>query len=214
MRIALTLLVVAAVSVALPAAADEAEPGPAAATGTGAALAPSNTHTLAHVHGGLTADSARVAGRSRDVTMTPTNPGAKVARPAPTPRVLRRMTPERVVASVDPAVRACASESTAVAPTTFGLRISVAPGGEVEGAELASPGRVAPALIACAVRAVSAARFGAPGPAGASIVLPITVPARAAAPVVADTTSVTVTAPASVPVATEAKAEEAVAIKP
>ena len=210
MRIVLTLLVAAAVSVALPAAADEAEPGPAAAAGTGAALAPSNAHTLAGVHGGLTADSARVAGRSRDIEMSAGKGAAKVVRPAPTPRVLRKMTPERVIAAIDPGVRACASASTNPAATTFGLRVSVAPGGEVEGSELASSMRVPPALLACVTNAVSAARFGAPGAAGASIVLPITVPGRAAAAAApADTTSVTVTAPAPAPVAAaEAKPEE------
>jgi hypothetical protein len=213
MRIALTFVVVAAVSVALPAAAEEAEPA-SPASGTGAAVAPSNAHTLAQVHGGLTSDGARAAGRSRDIEMSATKgTAAKAVRPAPTPRVLRRMAPERAVPGIDLAARACASDNPAAAPTTLGLRISVAPGGEVEGAELASTNRVAPALLTCVIKAVSAARFGAPGPAGASIVLPITVPGRsavAAAP--ADTTSVTITAP--VAAAVEAKPEEAVAPKP
>ena len=211
MRIVLTLLVAAAVSVSLPAAADEADT--AVVSGTGAALAPSTAHGLAQVHGGLTADGARVAGRSREVEMS----AAKVVRPGPTPRVLRKMSPERTVASIDPQVRACASMSTTVAPTTFGLRISVAPGGEVEGSELASTMRVSPALLACVTNAVSGARFGAPGAAGASIVLPITVPGRAASARV-DTTNVTMTVPVSpagsTPVPAEAKPDEAVATKP
>ena len=216
MRSVLTLLVVAVVSVtvALPAAADEADTGPAA-SGNGAAVAPSNAHTLAQVHGGLSADSTRVAGRSRDIEMSAAKAGtgAKVVRPTATPRVLRRMSPERVVTAVDPAVRACAPSSTTNAPTSFGLRVSVAPGGEVEAAELASTMRVPPALLACVVKAVSAARFGAPGAAGASIVLPITVPGRSAAPVAGEPAAVTMTAPASAPVATEAKPEEVVASK-
>ena len=217
MRIALTLLVVAAVSVALPAAADEPD---TAISGSGAAVAPSNAHGLAQVHGGLTADGARIAGHSREVEMSAAKAGAaaKVVRPGPTPRLLRKMSPERAVASIDPQVRACASQSATVLPTTFGLRISVAPGGEVEGSELASTMRVSPALLTCVTSAVSAARFGAPGAAGASIVLPITVPGRAAAVVPADVTSVTVTAPvsaASTPVAAaEAKPDDALAAKP
>ena len=217
MRIVLTLLVAAAVSVSLPAAADEADT--AVVSGTGAALAPSTAHGLAQVHGGLTADGARVAGRSREVEMSAAKAGAaaKVVRPGPTPRVLRKMSPERTVASIDPQVRACASMSTTVAPTTFGLRISVAPGGEVEGSELASTMRVSPALLACVTNAVSGARFGAPGAAGASIVLPITVPGRAASARV-DTTNVTMTVPVSpagsTPVPAEAKPDEAVATKP
>ena len=214
MRSILTLLVVAAVFVALPAAADEAEPA-APISGTGAAVAPSTSHTLAQIHGGLSADSGRGAGRSRDVEMSAGKPdaAAKVVRPTPTPRVLRRMSPERAVSAVDPAVRACAASSTANAPTTFGLRISVAPGGEVEGAEIASATRVSPALLACVVKAVSAARFGAPGAAGASIVLPITVPGRGTSAAPGDATTVTMSAPASAPVATDAKTEGAVASK-
>lgn len=210
MRIVLTLLALASVSVALPAAADEAD---TALSGSGAAVAPSTAHGLAQVHGGLTADGARVAGRSREVEMSAAKAGAavKVARPGPTPRVLRKMSPERAVAAIEPQVRACSSASTASAPTTFGLRISVAPGGEVEGSELASTMRVPPALLACVTNAVSAARFGAPGAAGASIVLPITVPGRAAAVAPADVTSVTMTAPVpvSTPVAADAKPEDA-----
>ena len=193
MRMVLSFLVVAAVSITLPAAADEPE-APAALTGTGAAVAPSNAHTLAQVHGGLTADGARVAGRSSDVAMSATKTGAaKPVRPAPTPRVLRRMAPERVATTIDPAVRACASESTTVAPTSFAVRVAVSPDGAVEAAELAGPPRVAPALLACVVRAISTAKFGAPGAAGASVVLPVTVPGR----------------PVSAPVAAEPKAEDA-----
>lgn len=214
MRTVLTLLVVAAVSVALPAAADESE---TATSGSGAAIAPS-ARGLAQVHGGLVADGARVAGRSREVEMSAAKAGAaaKVVRPAPTPRVLRKMSPERVVASIDPQVRACASASSTVAPTSFGLRVSVGPGGEVESSELASTLRVSPALLACVANAVSAARFGAPGAMGASVVLPITVPGRAAAAIPNDTTTVTTTAPAapaSAPVAASSNPDETVSAK-
>lgn len=190
MRVVLSLLVVAAVSLALPTAAAAADEP---ATGTGAAVAPRNAHTLAQVHGGLTSDGSRAAGQSRDVAMSAgKTDAAKVVRPAPTPRVLRRMSPERTVSAVGPAVRACAAVSTSAASTAFGLRVSVAPGGEVEGAELASTTRVPPALVACVVKALSVARFGAPGSSGASIVVPVTVPGRAA---LADAPAATAAAP-------------------
>lgn len=199
MRMVLSLLVVAAVSVTLPAAADEPE-APTVVTGTGAAVGPSTGHTLAQIHGGLGADASRVAGRSRDVEMSATKATVvKVVRPAPTPRVLRRMAPERVAGAIDPAVRACAGENPAVAPTSFSVRVAVAPDGAVEAAELASSGRVAPALLACVVRAIAPTRFGAPGAAGASVVLPVTVPGR---PIAA--TTVTVTPPSA-----DAKADAA-----
>jgi hypothetical protein len=107
---------------------------------------------------------------------------------------------ERAVAAIDPSVRACAKEATTVAPTTFGVRVSVTPAGEVEGAELASSTRIAPALLACVISAVTAARFGAPGASGASVVVPITVPGRTtplptAAPAAPSLVSVIVTPP-------------------
>ncbi len=204
MRTVLSFLVVAAVSVTLPAAADEPEaPTVVTGTGTGAAVGPSTSHTLAQVHGGLGADATRAAGRSRDVEMSATKvTAAKVVRPAPTPRVLRRMAPERVSSSIDPAVRSCATESPTVAPTSFGIRVAVAPDGAVEATELASAGRVAPALLACVMRSISAAKFGAPGAAGASVVLPVTVPGR---PTVTTVTTVTVTPPAADPRAESAE---------
>jgi len=94
MRMVVSFLVVAAVSVTLPAAADESE-APTVVTGTGAAVGPSTSHTLAQVHGGLGADATRVAGRSRDV------------------------------------------ESTTVAPTSFGVRVAVAP--DASGASVVLP---------------------------------------------------------------------------
>ncbi|HSO40417.1 MAG TPA: hypothetical protein VLT33_48155, partial [Labilithrix sp.] len=78
-------------------------------------------------------------------------------------------------------------------PTSFGVRVAVSPEGAVEAAELAGAARIAPALLACVVRAVSAAKFGAPGAAGASVVLPVTVPGR----------------PVSAPLAAEPKADDA-----
>ena len=208
MRIALSFVIVAAVFVTLPAAAEEAEPTPSG-TGTGAAVTPSSAHTLAQVHGRLTADGARAAGQSRDVVLSSAKPGAgeNVARPAPTPRVLRRMATERAIATLEPTIRACAPLSTTAAPTTFGVRISVAPGGEVETADLASPARISPALVACVVHAVSSARFGAPGAAGVSIIVLVTVPGRVATSKAADSTTVTV----SPPTHTEAKAADPVA---
>ena len=141
-------------------------------------------------------------------------PAGKPVRPAPSPRVLRRLGSERVVASIGPAIAACASESRSNAPTAFGVRVSIGPEGEVESTEVASPVRPPPALVACVVKAVSASRFGSPGAAGASIVVPITVPARTASTATmpdatTTTTSVIATAPASAPLATGPKPDDA-----
>jgi hypothetical protein len=222
MRRILTLVLFAGVTVALPAGAQEpagqAEPeAPApstassAVTGTGAALAPQRSNGLANIHGALKAEGPRVAGQSRDVALSAPSAAvpAKPTRPLPTPRALRKMGTERAVAAIDPSVRACAKESTVVSPTTFGLRVSVTPTGEVEGAELASSTRVPPALLACVISAVAAARFGAPGASGASVVVPITVPGRAAplptaAPSASSLVSVIVTPPLGAAPATPA----------
>lgn len=231
MRIAITLLALAGVTFTLPAFADEpaspsapkvaapaAAPAQAPAPGVGGPVAPTNANGLTRLHGGLTADGARAAGRSREVEMAAdaNGPAGKPVRPAPSPRVLRRLGSERVVASIGPAIAACASESKSNAPTAFGVRVSIGPEGEVESAEIASPVRPPPALVACVVKAVSASRFGSPGAAGASIVVPITVPARTAsaaatpdATTTTTTTSVIATAPASAPVATGPKTDDA-----
>jgi hypothetical protein len=99
------------------------------------------------------------------------------------------MSPERVASAIDPAVRACAPLSATASATSFGVRVSVSPDGAVEDTDLAGATRVAPALLACVVRAINTAKFGAPGAAGASVVLPITVPGHtltAAAPTAAE----------------------------
>jgi hypothetical protein len=241
MRTILTLLAVATMLVTLPAAAD----GPASPTdpGTnqpspttsGPGVRPKNDQGLVSLHGDLTAQGARAAGRPRDVDLSaPTPGGPKPVRPPPTPRALRKMGADRAIAAVDPSVRACASESAVIAPTSFSLRVSVGPAGDVEAADSVSPPAVAPALLQCVVKAVSAAHFGAPGPTGASIVVPITVPGRtiqptnaiAAAPPVAPAamsgtsgTSVTLSPPsaaagaAGAPVAETDRSKDAVANK-
>lgn len=229
MRIAITLLALAGVTFTLPAFADEpaspsapkvaapaVAPAQAQAPGVGGPVAPTNANGLSRLHGGLTADGARAAGRSREVEMAAdaNGPAGKPVRPAPSPRVLRRLGSERVVASIGPAIAACASESRSNAPTAFGVRVSIGPEGEVESTEVASPVRPPPALVACVVKAVSASRFGSPGAAGASIVVPITVPARTASTATmpdatTTTTSVIATAPASAPLATGPKPDDA-----
>lgn len=170
------LAVVAGVCFSLPAAADEPAPEPA---GVGAAISPNNPHGLTRVHGDLTAGATSSAGAYRSVELAARAPTvARPVRPAPSPRVLRRMNTEHALAGVELQLRACANESTTVAPTAFGLRVSVGPTGEVESAELASAAKVPAAVLACAVKAVSGARFGAPGAAGAAIAVPVSIPGR------------------------------------
>jgi hypothetical protein len=179
----LALLVAASVLVSLPAFADPpSETRTAPASGAGAAVAPTPDRDLARIHGKLNAEGTRVAGQSRDVQMTPTKTTATaVQRPAATPRTLRKMNGDRAMAAVDPAIRACAVENTATTPTTIALRLSVGPSGEVESVEPATAARVPAPLLSCVVGAVTSAKFGAPGPIGASLVLPVTVPGRQAA---------------------------------
>jgi hypothetical protein len=187
MRVALVLLVAASISFAVPAAADDTrstaplEPTPTPSSSAGAAVAPTTGSGLTRVHGGLSADGAAGAGQQRAVALSvgAATPSAKVVRPAPTPRVLRRLGSERVVASLAPSIRACAADNESTAPLSFGMQVAVAPDGNVEGAEVASGARVAAPLVACVVKALSAAHFGSPGAAGASVVVPISVPGRA-----------------------------------
>lgn len=175
------LAVAACMLVSVPAVADEpSSPDSSKPTGSGLAVAPSSAHGLGQIHGALTTSGDGAAGRSRDVDLAaPGKPAsaAKPARPAATPRTLRRMSSDRVLASIDTNVRACATESTSPASTSLMMRISVAPSGEVESAELSPGVRVAPALLKCVVNVMGAARFGAPGGAGATVIVPVTIPA-------------------------------------
>lgn len=189
----ITSLALAALTFTLPAAAEEpsspstAKPvAPVVAASIGGPVAPTNVNGLTRINGGLTADGARAAGQSRNVDLgadTNAPATAKPVRPVPSPRVLRKLGSERVVASIEPSVAACSTESKSNAPTAFGIRVAIGPDGEVESAELASSSdrlRPPPALVACVVTAVKTAKFGAPGASGASIVVPITVPGRPA----------------------------------
>jgi hypothetical protein len=167
---------------ATPTPAAAATPAPSTAaepSGNGNAITPKDPHGLTRIHGALGSEATTGAGTARNVEVSvgPTTSG-KLVRPAPSPRVLRRLGAERAMATVDPNVRACASESSSPAPVTFALRVSIGPGGEVENAELASGTAVAPALLACVVKAVSGARFGSPGATGAAIAVPVQVPPR------------------------------------
>ncbi len=194
------LIATGVVFITLPALAEQ--PAGGVQAGVGAAIAPATNNGLGRVHGGLAADSARGAGQSREVVMSATNVASgKPLRPAPTPRAMKRMTPERAIASSEAGLRDCATSGGGTTPTTLGLRLAVAPTGEVESAELAMPTRVAAPLLACVIKVVSAARFGSPGPSGASVVIPFLVPARAA---VAE----------AAPAATEPATTDALAAKP
>jgi hypothetical protein len=185
MRIAVVVLVLAGVSFALPAAAedDTASFAPRTASGgAGAALAPTAGGGLTGVHGRLTADGTKTAGHAREVELSVTNAAVngRAVRPAATPRVLRRLGTERVMASLAPGLDACASAAALTAPVSFPVSVAVSPDGTVEATEMPRGARVPSPLVACVVKALGAARFGAPGAAGATVSVPISLAARAA----------------------------------
>jgi hypothetical protein len=217
MRCALLVLSVAIVLSSSQAFADEPSGTVPAAPGTGgdssAAVAPKRTDGLSRIHGAINAEGNRSAGTSRDVGVT-TNANARPTRPPPTVRMLRRLEVERFVTSIDPSVRACASENASIYAANFALAVSVAPSGAVEGAEVTSSNaRVAPPVLACVMKAVSAARFGAPGASGALVTIPLTVPGRALPPRTVTSVTVTKTSPpapdaaSTAPATTEAPAD-------
>ena len=148
-----------------------------------AVVLPSNAHALSRVHGGLSADAAKPSAAQRDVRMTAAQPssiGKPGERPAPTPRILRKMQTDHTLAAIDPAVRACAVDNPTTAPLSFGMRVVIAPSGAVESSGLADGSVAPPLVVTCIVGAVSQAHFGGPGPNGATIAVPITVPGRPA----------------------------------
>lgn len=194
--------------------------GPAIlAAGAGAAVSPKSTHGLTRVHGDLTSDASASAGSYRAVELSarPASAPKPVRLPA-SPRVLRRMNADRSMAVIDPSIRACASVSTTVSPTSFGLRVVVGPAGDVEAAELAQPASVPAPILACVIKAVSAARFASPGAGGAAVAVPVQVPGRvashAAAPAdAAPADAAPVPAPAPAPATATAPAEGPVATR-
>lgn len=146
-------------------------------------VAPKNSGGLSGAAVVNKSEAQRNAGEARDVGTASSGPPSKASRPAPTPRVLRKMGVDRAMAAIDSSVRACASESTSAAPVNVVARVAVRADGTVEDVEAS----VAPsttgspqALISCVARALGGSRFGSPGAAGASLTVPLTVPGRPA----------------------------------
>jgi hypothetical protein len=177
----------------------------------GRSVAPLTQGGLARV-GATKGSATATAGPSREAATATAGPrvvtvreapATKTERPLATQRILRRMNAERMSFAAE--MQTCASLVGTTAPTTVILRLSVTPGGAVEHVELASATASATAtapapaqpLVDCVVGAVSSARFGAPGGAGAIVALRIEVPAAPKPSIAATQPSTTTTTTAA-----------------
>src|SRR5262245_19562080 len=89
-------------------------PGTETAAMSSGTVASKDSGGFARIPAPVKATAQRSAGATRDVdALGGSGPNAKEksAHPAPTPLVLRKMAVDRAVAAIEPAVRACASES-------------------------------------------------------------------------------------------------------
>jgi hypothetical protein len=167
---------------ALPATPTNA--APVLATGSGIVV-PGRAGRLAEITATTGVTSTAHAGAARDVAVVA---GAlAMARPAAGLRTQRRMNAERVLADVAPDARACSEAATVRAAATPTFALSVLPTGEVESAVPSAAAGTTPETLACVAVALRKLRFGAPGGAGARLVVPIAlVPVKSAPVRVAD----------------------------
>jgi hypothetical protein len=107
-----------------------------------------------------TAASVSNAGTSRPVAQ-PTVHAAPVERPVATPRLLRRMSADRVQKDLESRAQTCAGDVSV--KTWVVLRLSVAPSGEVENVNGVAGSGATEQVVACVWSAARAVTFVAPG---------------------------------------------------
>jgi hypothetical protein len=128
----------------------------------------------ARMHSGAGAGAA-----SREVTLAVPEK-QHTERPAAGRRVQERMDARRVLAALEPSFVACAARGVTASPAmTLTLKLSVAPSGEVESAEVVDGLSPRSELAACVASVGVTAHFHAPGGVGASMVIPVSLPAHA-----------------------------------
>ena len=135
---------------------------------------------LSNIKPGASSTAAQGAGGAQEVKLDSKSAANPIDRKTATPRVLRRMKTTESIAALAPALEKCAEKNPSTNAMTFTLRLSVAPAGSVEGAELADSSKLAAPMLACVVAAAKTAHFGAPLGAGAFVALPVTVPGKPA----------------------------------
>ena len=151
----------ALVVVAAPSFADDnatradTKTAPAVAAGTTVA----GQSDLARVTS-TTAAPVSNAGTSRPVA-PPTVHAAPVERPVATPRLLRRMSADRVQKDLESRAQTCASDVRV--KTWVVLRLSVAPNGDVENVNGVASSGATDLVVACVWSAARAVTFVAPG---------------------------------------------------
>ena len=131
---------------------------------------------------------------SREVALA--MPETQTDRPAAGRRVQERMDMRHVLMSLEPALRGCAGRGGATPAMNLTVKLSVTPAGTVESSEVIDGSSARPELSACIAAVGASARFRAPGGVGASMLIPVSLPAQAE-----QTSPPTITGPVDPPAA-------------
>ncbi len=146
-------------------------PSPAMATDgmvSGSVVTHASLASIASTHG---QDVPAPASTEREVAPPTVEPPPPVAKAPAGPRALRRMGAQHTLVRLKPALQEC---YVAGGPGgTVLVRANTSATGEVERTEIVSNSGLAASVAACVVERVSAARFGAPGGSGVSVIVPV-----------------------------------------
>jgi hypothetical protein len=127
---------------------------------------------LADVHGQASTSSGPVA-QERTITVAAVTE-AKVSRMLATPRLLRRMGADKTVAKLAEDFRACyAQDSAAKTAPDAVVRVEVDATGLIDQANVESGAKATGLVRGCILAATGAAKFNAPGGAGAAVLIQV-----------------------------------------
>jgi hypothetical protein len=134
----------------------------------GAVVTHASLASIASTHG---QEVPAPASAEREVAPPTVEPPPPVAKAPAGPRALRRMGAQHALVLLKPALQEC---YVAGGPGgTVLVRANTSATGEVESTEIVSNSGLAASVASCVVERVSAARFGAPGGSGVSVIVPV-----------------------------------------
>jgi hypothetical protein len=153
----------------------------ASQTGDGTTLvAPSKTaivdshpgQDLADVGSGTAKAASDSGADARTIAMTVAAP--KVPRMIATPRLLRRMNADAVVAKLATAFHACYAEDPAEKTSDLAVvRVEIAASGVVERSSIEGGAKTTPQITACILSAATAGKFNPPGGIGTAVLVQV-----------------------------------------
>lgn len=160
--------------------AERAADAPAPGT-TGGSPAPVVAGGLERIGDGRSRAPSASTQPAREIALARAD--APAERPMAGRRVHERMDARRVLAALEPELLRCGAQGVSSTPIQLVLKLSVTAAGEVERASVADAARASAPVVACLSTVASSARFRSPGGLGASLVVPVSLPATSAVPV-------------------------------